>query len=96
MILIEAAFQNKKSLQIAGKRGKDTPIKEKAQQRAILAGRPTTFATAVLNFCVRDGNRCDHRAIAARLFLERGSMIFENRIFGSTCSKQLQVYFALT
>ena len=27
------------------------------------------FATTVLNFCVRDGNRCVHRAIATRLFL---------------------------
>ena len=27
-----------------------------------------TFATTVLNFCVRDGNRCVHRAIATRLF----------------------------
>ena len=47
------------------------PIKEKARQRAILAPEGATFAVTVLNFCVRDGNRCDHRAIAARLFLER-------------------------
>ena len=29
------------------------------------------FATTVLNFCVRDGNRCVHRAIATRLFYKR-------------------------
>ena len=29
------------------------------------------FATTVLNFCVRDGNRCVHRAIATRLFIKR-------------------------
>ena len=27
-----------------------------------------TFATTVLNFCVRDGNRCGHCAIVTRLF----------------------------
>ena len=41
---------------------------------------PATFATAVLNFCVRDGNRCDHRAITTRLFLRHGSLFFEHRI----------------
>ena len=28
--------------------------------------RKAIFAAEVLNFCVRDGNRCDHFAIAAR------------------------------
>jgi hypothetical protein len=27
-----------------------------------------TVTASVLNFCVRDGNRCGHRAIATRLF----------------------------
>ena len=31
--------------------------------------KPTTFTAAVLNFCVRDGNRCVHSAIVTRLFL---------------------------
>ena len=45
-------------------------IKEKARRRAIFAGLSslTIFAAAVLNFRVRDGNGCDHRAIATRLF----------------------------
>ena len=47
------------------------PIKEKARQLAILPDCSDTFAVTVLNFCVRDGNRCDHRAIVTRLFLER-------------------------
>ena len=43
---------------------------KKAWQRVILAGsRPTTFTATVLNFCVRDGNRCVHSAIVTRLFL---------------------------
>ena len=54
------------------KKVKIGPKKEKAQRRAILSPLGDTFATAVLNFCVRDGNRCVHRAIATRLFLERG------------------------
>ena len=29
----------------------------------------TIVATTVLNFCVRDGNRCVHCAIATRLYL---------------------------
>ena len=45
----------------------DPDIKKEARQRATLAGSPATIATAVLNFCVRDGDRCDHRAIATRL-----------------------------
>ena len=75
-MLILSQFIDAWSLSFA----KKGPIKEKARQLAILASKLTTFATAVLNFCVRDGNRCDHRAIAARLFLERDSMFLENRI----------------
>ena len=53
------------------KKGPKGPIKEKARQRATLAPEGTTIAVTVLNFCVRDGNRCAHRAIVTRLFLER-------------------------
>ena len=35
-----------------------------------------TFTATVLNFCVRDGNRCVHRAIVTRLFFIQ--MISEN------------------
>ena len=35
-----------------------------------------TIAVTVLNFCVRDGYRCVHRAIVTRLFFER--LIFQN------------------
>ena len=45
--------------------------KKKARQRAILSRTSLDIvATTVLNFCVRDGNRCVHRAITTRLFLE--------------------------
>ena len=40
--------------------------------------KPTTFTATVLNFCVRDGNRCVHSAIVTRLFLFR--LIPENQI----------------
>ena len=30
--------------------------------------KSTTISVKVLNFCVRDGNRCDHFAIITRLF----------------------------
>ena len=55
-------------------------IKKEARRRAIFAGLPglTIFAAAVLNFCVRDGDRCDHRAIATRLLLSL--MILEHWI----------------
>ena len=44
--------------------------KKKARQRAILSRTSLDIvATTVLNFCVRDGNRCVHRAITTRLFL---------------------------
>ena len=46
-------------------------IRKKARRRAILAPEGATFATAVLNFRVRDGNGCAHRAIATRLLSER-------------------------
>ena len=32
--------------------------------------RKAIFAADVLNFCVRDGNRCDHIAIITRSFLK--------------------------
>ena len=36
-------------------------------QRAIFTGAcPAIFAAKMLNFCVRDGNRCDHFAIITR------------------------------
>ena len=38
---------------------------KKTRQRAMFAGAgPTIFAAGVLNFCVRDVNRCIHSAIA--------------------------------
>ena len=40
---------------------------------------PTTFAATVLNFCVRDGNRCVHSAIVTRLFFF-SRLISENQI----------------
>ena len=55
-------------------------IKKKAQQRAIFPSSPDIVATVVLNFCVRDGNRCDHHAKATRLFSLERSMFSENRI----------------
>ena len=49
-------------------------IKEKARRRAVFPAlsRPGIVAAAVLNFRVRDGNGCDHRAIATGLFLPPG------------------------
>ena len=39
------------------------------RQLAIFAGAgPTIVAVGVLNFCVRDGNRCVHSAIATGSF----------------------------
>ncbi len=51
------------------------PIKEKARRRAVFPAlsRPGIVAAAVLNFRVRDGNGCDHRAIATGLLLPRGN-----------------------
>ena len=46
--------------------------KKKTWQRAILTrSRLDTFAAEVLNFCVRDGNRCVHLAIATRFFFSK-------------------------
>ena len=43
--------------------------KKKNRQLAIFAGAsPTIFAVEVLNFCVRDGNRCFHFAIVTGSF----------------------------
>ena len=48
------------------------------QQLAIFAGaRPTIVAVEVLNFCVRDGNRCIHFAIATGSL--RDFLISQNR-----------------
>ena len=65
------------------------PQKKKARRRAIFAGLSshTIFAAAVLNFRVRDGNGCDHRAIATRLFSKEGPMPPEYRILPLTCSR---------
>ena len=54
--------------------------KKKARQRAILSRTSLDIvATTVLNFCVRDGNRCVHRVITTRpIFLFR--IIPENYI----------------
>ena len=45
-------------------------IKKEAWQRPTLA-QCTTIGAKVLNFCVRDGNRCDLFAIATRLCLSK-------------------------
>ena len=42
-----------------------------------------TFATTVLNFCVRDGNRCVHRAITTRLFFRVVLWKLDNIFFRS-------------
>ena len=45
---------------------------QKNRQLAIFAGAsPTIFAVEVLNFCVRDGNRCFHFAIVTGSFVWR-------------------------
>ena len=45
---------------------------KKNRQLAIFAGAsPTIFAVEVLNFCVRDGNRCFHFAIVTGSFVWR-------------------------
>ena len=51
-------------------------------QLSILPGRlhPSTFDVQVLNYCVRNGNRWNHLAIATRYYVERYSLKTSQKI----------------
>ena len=51
-------------------------------QLSILPGRlhPSTFDVQVLNYCVRNGNRWNHLAIATRYYVERCSLKTSQKI----------------
>ena len=52
------------------------------RQLSILPGRrhPSTFDVQVLNYCVRNGNRWNHLAIATRYYVERCSLKTSQKI----------------
>ena len=52
------------------------------RQLSILPGRrhPSTFDVQVLNYCVRNGNRWNHLAIATRYYVERYSLKTSQKI----------------
>ena len=76
---------NRISYTQAKKRSKKSTCKTGAQlnrQLSILPGRrhPSTFDVQVLNYCVRNGNRWNHLAIATRYYVERCSLKTSQKI----------------